>query len=258
MKMARQAPRKSSTGPAIRISPKFYCSAAPANRSAGAATGRSSKLLPNANLPLAIHAFGYGGNPITSGGWPSFYIEEMSGHSQCCQALLASIVLEGVFERFPTFKMILVEAGFAWLPALAWRLDKHWEKLRSEIPHLKRPPSEVIREHVWLTTQPMEEPDNRRHLMDTWDWIGHDRLIFATDYPHWDYDDPAEALPIRLDDARAPSFSAKTPARFTAAAVCPDTLLPPPMKSPPASANSSPSKTARSSSSIWTATMSAS
>lgn len=152
------------------------------------------------DLPVAIHAFGYGGNPVTSGGWPSFYIEEMCGHAQCCQGLLASMVLEGVFEHFTTLKVILVEAGFAWLPSVAWRLDKHWRKLKGEIPHLKRPPSDVIREHVWLTTQPMEEPDTRRHLKDTWDWIGEDRLIFATDYPHWDYDEPAEALPIRLDE----------------------------------------------------------
>ncbi len=152
------------------------------------------------NLPVAIHAFGYGGNPITSGGWPSYYIEEMSGHSQCCQALLASMIFEGVFEHFPTLKVILVEAGFAWLPSLAWRLDKHWHKLKGEVPHLKRPPSEVIRKHIWLTTQPMEEPEHRRHLSDVWNWIGDDRLIFATDYPHWDYDDPAEALPIRLGD----------------------------------------------------------
>jgi len=33
-------------------------------------------------------------------GWPSFYIEEMVGHSQCQQTALASLVLEGVFERF--------------------------------------------------------------------------------------------------------------------------------------------------------------
>lgn len=159
------------------------------------------------NLPIGIHAFGYGGYPVTGGGWPSFYIEEMSGHAQCCQAVLASMVFEGVFERFPTLKVVLIEAGFAWLPALVWRLDKTWARLKGEIPHLKRPPSEVIREHVWLTTQPMEEPEARRHLADTWRWIGEDRLIFATDYPHWDYDDPAEALPIRLDEgARAKLF----------------------------------------------------
>jgi len=159
------------------------------------------------NLPIGIHAFGYGGYPVTGSGWPSYYIEEMSGHSQCCQSLLASMVLEGVFERWPTLKIVLIEAGFAWLPSLAWRLDNHVHKLKSELPHLKRLPSEYIRSNVWLTTQPMEEPDRRRHLSDTCDWIGWEKLIFATDYPHWDFDDPAEALPIRIgDDKRKALF----------------------------------------------------
>ena len=52
-------------------------------------------------LPVGVHAFGFGGNPITASGWPSFYIEEMVGHSQCQQTALASLVLEGVFERYP-------------------------------------------------------------------------------------------------------------------------------------------------------------
>ena len=32
-----------------------------------------------------------GGNPITPSGWPSYYIEEMVGHSQCQQSALASL-----------------------------------------------------------------------------------------------------------------------------------------------------------------------
>src|ERR1700744_3513355 len=38
-----------------------------------------------AGLPIGVHAFGFGGNPITASGWPSYYIEEMVGHSQCQQ-----------------------------------------------------------------------------------------------------------------------------------------------------------------------------
>ena len=95
-----------------------------------------------AGLPVGVHAFGFGGNPITASGWPSFYIEEMVGHSQCQQTALASIVLEGVFERHPKLKMIMIEAGFGWAPSLSWRLDKNWQRLRSEVPHVKRPPSE--------------------------------------------------------------------------------------------------------------------
>jgi hypothetical protein len=41
----------------------------------------------------------------------------------------------------------------------------------------------------------MEEPDDRRHLLDIIEWIGWDRLLFASDYPHWDFDDPFRAFP---------------------------------------------------------------
>ena len=80
-------------------------------------------------LPIGVHAFGFGGNPITASGWPSYYIEEMVGHSQCQQTALASIVLEGVFERHPKLKMVMIEAGFGWAPSLSWRLDKSWQRM---------------------------------------------------------------------------------------------------------------------------------
>jgi len=153
-----------------------------------------------AGLPVSVHAFGYGGSPVTSSGWPSYYIEEMVGHAQCQQADLASLIFEGVFERLPALRMIMVEAGFAWVPSLAWRLDRQWAKFRAEVPDLRRPPSEYLKDQVWFTTQPIEEPEPRRHLLDTIGWIGWDRLLFATDYPHWDYDDPATALPLRLTE----------------------------------------------------------
>jgi predicted TIM-barrel fold metal-dependent hydrolase len=159
-----------------------------------------------AGLPVAVHAFGFGGNPNTSSGWASFYIEDMVGHAQTCQAQLTSMIVEGVFERLPKLRFVLIEGGFAWLPPLAWRLDKLWKTLRSETPHLRRSPSEVIHEQVWLTTQPMEEPEPREHLLDTIAWIGWDRLLFATDYPHWDFDDPVHALPLRITEQQRQMF----------------------------------------------------
>jgi predicted TIM-barrel fold metal-dependent hydrolase len=148
-----------------------------------------------AGLPVGIHAFGYGGWPMTPGGWPSYYIEEMTGHAQSAQSQVISLVLEGVFERVPALRVVMIEAGFAWAPPLLWRLDRHFPRLRGELPHLKRLPSEYIREHVWWTTQPMEEPERPRHVLETIGWLGWDRLLFATDYPHWDFDDPAAVLP---------------------------------------------------------------
>lgn len=153
-----------------------------------------------ADLAVGVHAFGYGGWPVTGGGWASYYIEEMVGHAQAQQALLISMIFEGVFERFPNLRVVLVEAGLAWGAALMWRMDRQFEKLRRETPHLKMKPSEYMKRNVWFTTQPVEEPEPRIHLAEAIEWIGHDRILFATDYPHWDFDDPAHALPIRLDE----------------------------------------------------------
>jgi uncharacterized protein len=154
-----------------------------------------------AGLPVGIHAFGYGGHPITAAGWGSYYIEEMVGHAQASEAVVASLVLEGVFERIPSLKVVMIEGGFAWAAALAWRLDRQWAKLRKEVPSLRSAPSEYMRRSVWFTTQPVEEPEQREQLADAIEWIGWDRILFATDYPHWDFDDPAYALPFRMSEA---------------------------------------------------------
>jgi predicted TIM-barrel fold metal-dependent hydrolase len=78
--------------------------------------------------------------------------------------------------------------------------------MRSEVPHVKRPPSEYLRDHIYWTTQPMEDPERREHLFDVIDWVGWDKLLFATDYPHWDYDEPSRVLPPGVSDANREAF----------------------------------------------------
>lgn len=155
-----------------------------------------------ANLPIGVHAFGYGGWPVTGAGWASYYMEEMVGHAQAQQSLLISMIFEGVFERLPSLKVVMIEAGLAWGAALAWRMDKHWARLKAETPHLKMPPSEYLRRNVWFTTQPIEEPEPRERLAEAIEWLGWDRVLFATDYPHWDYDDPGRALPMQMTETQ--------------------------------------------------------
>ena len=154
-------------------------------------------------LPIGIHFGGQGGHAITGAGWPSFYVEDHAGMSTAFQAQVISYITEGVFERFPKLKIVLIEGGFAWLPVLGWRLGAAWKKLKFEVPHLKRKPSEYLAEHFWITTQPMEEPPRPQQFLEMLDmapWM-QDRLMFATDYPHWDFDNPLEALPkIKLPD----------------------------------------------------------
>ncbi len=101
------------------------------------------------NLPIGLHVQGFsGGHASTSSGWPTYYMEEHYAATTGMQNTVTSLVFEGVFERFPNLKIVLIEGGFAWAPSLCWRMDKHWERMRAETPHVKRPPSEYIREHV--------------------------------------------------------------------------------------------------------------
>jgi predicted TIM-barrel fold metal-dependent hydrolase len=151
------------------------------------------------DLPLGFHFGGNGGGPISAVGWPSFYIEDHAGMPTSFEYQVASLVLEGVFEQFPTLKVVLIEGGFAWLPPLMWRMDNAYKKLKDEVPYLKRLPSEYVREHFWITTQPVEEPPKPRQFLEFMEHLAMpDRLMFATDYPHWDFDAPDEAIPANL------------------------------------------------------------
>ena len=153
------------------------------------------------NLPIGLHVGGEAGFAPTAAGWPSFYIEDHHGLTHAMQCQATSLVLEGVFERFPTLKVIMIEGGWSWLPVLGWRLDNHWKKMHAEVPHLKMPPSAYMKRNLWISTQPMEEPERPADLRHTIDWIGWDRILFATDYPHWDFDDPRNAFPCPLSEA---------------------------------------------------------
>jgi predicted TIM-barrel fold metal-dependent hydrolase len=152
------------------------------------------------NLSIGLHIGGTQNSAPSAGGWPQFYIEDhhMLVHSMQNQA--ASLILEGVFDAFPNLKVVMIEGGFAWVPTLGWRLDNHWKKMRTELSHLKRPPSEYLRSNLWVATQPVEEPENPEDLRQVFEWIGWDRIVYSSDYPHWDYDDPHTAWRIRLSD----------------------------------------------------------
>jgi predicted TIM-barrel fold metal-dependent hydrolase len=153
------------------------------------------------NLPIGLHSAGFsGGHASTGSGWPTYYMQEHYAFTTAMQNVVTSLIFEGVFERFPKLKVVLIEGGFSWAPALGWRMDKHWERLRAEVPHVRRPPSEYLRENFWFTTQPIEEPQKPEHLADIIGWVGWDRLIFSSDYPHWDFDHPRHAFKFALTD----------------------------------------------------------
>ena len=155
------------------------------------------------DLRVAFHVSPPAGlfGPPSAHGWPTSYMELRCIYPLAFQAGLASLVCNGVFEKYPRLRVVLLEGGFSWVPGMMWKLDQSWAALRREVPWLKRPPSEYVRENVRFGTQPIEEPPDPKQLLQIIDMLGSDEmLMFATDYPHWDFDAPEFALPKGLPE----------------------------------------------------------
>jgi uncharacterized protein len=110
----------------------------------------------------------------------------------------------GMPERFPKLKTVWVESGLAWIPFLMQRLDNEYMMRSSEVPGLKRKPSDYMRE-MYYSSQPMEAVDNRPALEVTFDMIkAETQLLYSSDYPHWDMDLPSVIydLPFLTEQAK--------------------------------------------------------
>lgn len=167
-------------------------------------------------LPVCVH-FGAEGsglsNPPTAAGYPTYYLEMRMARPQIAMAHTVSLICEGVFEKYPNFMFLFIEHDFFWVPGLMWHMDADWKAVRDYTPWVKRLPSEYLREHIRLGTQPMPNTPTPKDLRTLLDWMhADDVLVFASDYPHWDWDEPSAVLKgyepeyrqkVMVDNARA-------------------------------------------------------
>ena len=147
------------------------------------------------HLPIALHVYrSPGAHVLTPVGFPSFHLETFTQWPLVFMSHLASMIFGGVFDRLPELRILCVEGGFSWVAPFLWRIDRYWEKLGRELTGAQRRPSQYV-ENIRFTTQPLDEPP-RGGLYDMFDWLGAERvLLFASDYPHYDFDDPGWLQP---------------------------------------------------------------
>jgi len=156
-------------------------------------------------LPVAFHLTARSKNRLSTGvGAATFYYEDRSFADLVAQPLVASFIFEGVLDRWPQLKIVLVELDWTWAVPFAWRLDSAWRTFGNEVPTLAQRPSEYLRRHFWFTTQPALEPEHAGQFYEVHAQFERqgfgDQLMFASDYPHWDMDSPFESMPPRLTE----------------------------------------------------------
>ena len=80
------------------------------------------------------------------------------------------------------------------------RMDKEYAERRREVAILADRPSHYVR-RMYFATQPIEEPE---HLQDMATLLslfaGEDSVMYASDWPHHDFDHPSKVLQIPLSD----------------------------------------------------------
>ena len=111
-------------------------------------------------------------------------------------------VINGLCERFPKLPVIWIEAGLAWIPFLMQRLDNEYMMRPSEAPLLKKKPSEYMRE-MYYSTQPIEIQDRKAMEVTFRMMNAETQLLYASDYPHWDFDLPSTIYDLPFLSERA-------------------------------------------------------
>ena len=97
------------------------------------------------------------------------------------QDIMGMLIFGGVFERHPKLRIVCVEADAGWAPHWMYRMDHYYDRHRY-LRHtsLSRRPSEIFREHVYLTFQDDWTAFQTIHLQNP------ARLMWGNDFPHSD------------------------------------------------------------------------
>jgi len=136
--------------------------------------------LQRLNAPLLVHNSRQG--PAGEIRFDTFLFAHTIGRPFETLIDCAALAYGGVPEKFPKLRIAFLECGCGWVPYWMDRMDEEWEKRQSEAPLLKAKPSEYMTRGNWFYAAEPEEST----LPYVIDRIGDDKILFASDYPHWD------------------------------------------------------------------------
>lgn len=137
--------------------------------------------------------------PPLAGGYPATFGEYRALASETVIFHLSSLIGQGVFELFPSLKVLIVGAGVGWLPAFLWRFDSNFKAHVREAPWLVQLPSDYVRQNVRLCTYSFDLATPAEALAQELGAVEdiEKLLVFGSGYPKWDMQD-AGACEARL------------------------------------------------------------
>jgi predicted TIM-barrel fold metal-dependent hydrolase len=115
-------------------------------------------------------------------------------------AFTGSMIMQGLFDKYPNLKVVSQEGGFWWVADFMARSDDYYlnhpgdirlveRKLESEERFLSKLPSEYFASNIRFSSQPVCMPRNPKHFKMMMDICsGEDLLMYSSDWPHATFD----------------------------------------------------------------------
>lgn len=153
-------------------------------------------------LPVMFHSVTavHPAFPFNLDGYETVFAAHALAHPFSLIANLVSMIETGVPSRFPNLQIAFTEGGISWVPWIMMRLDKEYMERRRDVPWLTDRPSSYIRK-MYFATQPIEEPEHLKDMATLLSLFGgEDSVMFASDWPHHDFDHPTKVLQIPVSD----------------------------------------------------------
>jgi hypothetical protein len=148
------------------------------------------------DVPVCIHEGTVLAQPTVAQGRGAGYLLYHAAVHPLEMMLAFGSMFEGrVFDRFPTLRVGYMECNAAWVPWWLNRLDEHCEGFGWSLSQpIVRMPSEVFRDQCWVGGEAEEWG-----LGLAQEYVGDDRVFWASDYPHFDARAPGDNLPVVME-----------------------------------------------------------
>ena len=111
----------------------------------------------------------------------------------------AQLIANGVLERHPGLRVVFLEAGGGWVPYWLARLDHQVSSYGGYAPEMKLTPSEYFARQCWISFEIDEVT-----LPALAPFVGDDRIVWGSDYPHADSTFPGAVAELRETIAPLP------------------------------------------------------